>query len=361
MSQAAAVPPAPFSLSLLLQQSVNVYRAQWLKIMACIALTQIPAACLVLGQLLYVIPQMTAVQQNPVVSPSNPQAMQRLMAQSLNASLLSLAFPCALLLVQLAILPISQGAATAIVSGHVLGKPTAFVDAFRQSLAAWPRTALVFLVSFILIFIGVFWAIVPCFGWLTGFGAITVFGVVLAMAIPIAMLEKKGLNSIPRAWHLLRKNWVMIGVVLLVGLLTGVIGFLSGVLVPAAFNFVDSQSLSMTLPTTSPYYTISAVVQSIISLALGLIVGSMQMVLIVMAYFDLRTRYEGLDLGKIQAVENSSERTLPDSPETPSGNWITWTEAGYIVGISVALIALYACLYGIIFLSVLSQMPARGF
>lgn len=345
----------PLSLGELLDQAIRLYRRNFFKFVGIIALVQIPVTLLSLAVTLLTFDDYYATILNPPTpTPDNPFAMftPGYFIGIGSAYLLGL---ISFLLVQ----GIASGALTRLVADTYLGQPGGTVDAYRRIGKRWlPLVGT--LILYVILFVAlVIWLIIPCVGWLSGPGLMLVFGgMILPMIAPAVVLENaSGPGAIRRAWELIRRRfWWVLGFMFILYLFAWLV--ISG---PVA---LFSLGLNYVLPTTGldegTTLMISTVLQSLVGLVFGVLYRPLQLACTTLLYFDLRVRQEGLDLALQTGGQEKSlslSEMIAQSPTAPQTSILTWPEAGYIVGIGVAIFVVYIALVAVI---VASGLMASG-
>ena len=192
----------------------------------------------------------------------------------------------------LILLPFSVGAVYRAVTDVALGRPATIGAVLRETLARyWPLLGLVGLG--ILLFIG--WAIAELIGFvllvipgLAVFCAAVYLGVRWSLVVAAMMAEDIGpIRGLGRSWNLVRGSWWRtFGILLVVGILQTIISYALFILfglIAAVFSTGDFQAALVQVGST----LLSAVVSPITTIA------------VVLLYFDLRVRKEGLDLDQL--------------------------------------------------------------
>jgi hypothetical protein len=192
----------------------------------------------------------------------------------------------------LILLPFSVGAVYRAVTDVALGRPATIGAVLRETLARyWPLLGLVGLG--ILLFIG--WAIAELIGFvllvipgLAVFCAAVYLGVRWSLVVAAMMAEDIGpIRGLGRSWNLVSGSWWRtFGILLIVGILQTVISYALFILfglIAAVFSTGDFQAALVQVGST----LLSAVVSPITTIA------------VVLLYFDLRVRKEGLDLDQL--------------------------------------------------------------
>jgi hypothetical protein len=240
----------------------------------------------------------------------------------------------------------------AIFHAH-LGEPMGIRAAYRSIRPFLTRLIVVVLLGAVIIIAMMVWMIVPCIGWISGFGMLVYFSWVLEqLVIPVVIMEhKSGWAAFQRAWQLARRRfWWVLGFVGSLTLVSYVVSIGPAYLVATILNLADkafalSETVSFVLRTS---------VNSLVGLITSLIYLPLLQTGIALLYLDLRVRTEGLDLiMQLQAPDESVEGKMTalavvQTPEPPS--LMTKKEFGYVALLSFGAFLLFAGLYLVIFL-----------
>ncbi|MDX9991083.1 MAG: hypothetical protein RBS68_03435 [Anaerolineales bacterium] len=243
----------------------------------------------------------------------------------------------------------------------MLGQKIGVIEAYRQ---ARPRLGRFLLTLFLigLLTVGLyFWMLIPCVGWFSGLGMLMlVMTAMMPFAAPVVLLEPcSASEAISRTWDLIRRRfWWVLG-------LAGVLYLLNLVLAgPAALFNLFASSFSETIfgiTDTANLVIISTIIQTLSGVLASILYLPLQFAVIVLAYFDLRVRTEGIDLFiQANADENQPLRVaqLAEMPTVKFGKQLlTGTEIGYFVLLTLGVFVLYALLFGGVMLLFASRMP----
>jgi hypothetical protein len=192
----------------------------------------------------------------------------------------------------LILLPFSIGAVTRAVTDVALGRPATLGSVLRETLARYfpllGFIALVFLIFavWVIVFaIGIVLLVLPGLAVFCG-------GVYLAvrwsLSVAAMMAEDIGpIASMSRSWSLVRGQWWRtFGIILIVLIMRSIIGAALGFL----FGIIAG------VATTGD---VQLAVVAVGSTLLGAIISPLVTIAIVLLYFDLRVRKEGLDLDQL--------------------------------------------------------------
>jgi hypothetical protein len=252
------------------------------------------------------------------------------------------------------------------IADNYLGESPGVIEAYRKIGGNWGRLIVALIIA-ILLSAGLFiWLLVPCVGWFTGPGILAFFWMVIVPLIaPAIVLEKQSGLGIRRAWDLTRRRfWWVLGFAFILTLFgqlvvtgpTFLVTFLSQLLVGSPFE----------LGSPSSTFTLQTVIQSLIALIFGLIYLPLQLIGMILVYFDLRVRTEGLDLifKSVPGGQINIEDIVAQAPQPEQGNIITLTEIGYFALITLGVIGVIfvVWLIGIAFgIAILAASGASGF
>jgi hypothetical protein len=192
----------------------------------------------------------------------------------------------------LILLPFSVGAVYRAVTDVALGRPATIGAVLRETLARyWPLLGLIGLG--ILLFIG--WIIAEAIGFvllvipgLAVFCAAVYLAVRWSLVVAAMMAEDVGpIRGLGRSWNLVSGSWWRtFGILLIVGILQSIISYALLILFTLfadIFSTGDFRSALVSVGST----LLSALVSPITTIA------------VVLLYFDLRVRKEGLDLDQL--------------------------------------------------------------
>jgi hypothetical protein len=192
----------------------------------------------------------------------------------------------------LILLPFSVGAVYRAVTDAALGRPATVAAVLRETLARYlPLLGLIglvfvfFLVWVIALVIGTILLVVP---GIAVFCAGVYLGVRWTLAVAAMMAEDLGpIKGLGRSWNLVRGSWWRtFGILLVVGIMQAVIGYALGFLFGLIAGAVTSGDVQLA-------------VIAVGSTILGALVSPITTIAVVLFYFDLRVRKEGLDLDQL--------------------------------------------------------------
>src|SRR2546430_4075205 len=190
------------------------------------------------------------------------------------------------------LLPISLGAVFRAITNVALGRPATIGSVLRETLARYlPLLGLVALG--ILMLIG--WIIAETIGFilliLPGFAvfcAAVYLAVRWSLVVAAMMAEDIGpIRGLGRSWNLVSGSWWRtFGILLIVGIMQGII----------SYGLVILVSVIAALVSTGDFR--AAVVQ-VVGTLVSAVVTPIAYIAVVLLYFDLRVRKEGLDLDQL--------------------------------------------------------------
>ncbi len=338
-------PLRPLGLGELLDQAIRLYRRNFLTFIGIIAIVQIPLTLLqMITSLLTFGGIFTQLEEQAgsFVDPSTLFGPAYILG-IIGSGLLAL---ISFVLIQ----GVATAALTRAVAGSYLGESTGVTDAYRKIGRSWLSLIGALLLAILLSIGLVVWVLVPCVGWLTGFGMLAFFWMVIVPLIaPIIVLEKQvASRSIRRAWDLARRRfWWVLGFVFILFIFgqlvitgpTTLIGFVFQFIVGSPFDFSVSQAIVQT------------VLQALVQLMFSLIYLPLQLTAITLMYFDLRIRTEGFDLSLLATSVSSSQAEVTEvtaqAPQPEQGNLVTMTEMGHFALLSLGGVVLYLVIVSI--------------
>lgn len=197
------------------------------------------------------------------------------------------------------------------------------------------------------------WFIIPCFGWGTGLPIIILFGWIGPMTITVLLVEgRQGFAAIKRSWLLVRQRvWTALGVVFLITLFDRMVT--SGplavvaliVLIPLqGMGYQDLASLLPTLATGTVGGVLAAGLTSVVLYPVTVLFS-------ILWYFDLRTRFEGLDL-TVRAHQRGGgtlATALGDAPAELNEPFVRGEDFGRFFLMTLAFVGIVAIIWGLAF------------
>ena len=322
----------PLTIGEILDQAFRLYRKNFLTFLGIVALIYIPFSPL--NALLSYF--MTASLTNRAPSPFLPIQYW-----------ISFIGTMILAVTQFMVVGVALSRAIAMTyAGHSIS----VTDAFRQMGKTWFRVPGVVAIYFILTLLAGIWMLIPCVGWLSGLGILLYLGIaIMPLLAPIMSLEKQGaLATFRRAWDLARARfWWLVGFVLLLTILSWIIVNGPVILVSSVLNLILESQIG-----TGAQTVWTVIVQALVQVIGSVLYLPLQMGAMTVLYFDLRVRFEGLDIALQASADSGVETNIVTLAETlpqPNPTLITGTEIGYFVLLTLAFIAVYTIIVGIIF------------
>lgn len=338
-----SAPPAlrPMTLGELLDKAIRLYRQNFLKFIGIYAIPYIPLVVIQVGLSIFSTTTMLGqISSNPEALPFTPAALAAMLGSFVT------------LFVQFILV---QGFATAAltraVANNYAGKPIGILDSYRTlSTSGW-KLVLALTLVFLIVIVLAIWTLIPCIGWFSGPGILFFIGfVVNPLVAPVVSLEKLDvMASIRRAWDLARSRfWWLVGYAFVLTLLgqlivTGPVYLL---------NFILQAALSSIPGSFEQQMAITGVVQNLVSMSLTLLYMPLQLTIMTVVYFDLRTRSEGLDLAMQISSASGAEGdviSLPDISDKAPKPLFESIDVGRFALLSLIGIAVYALFFAIAF------------
>ncbi len=248
----------------------------------------------------------------------------------------------------------SIAAITRAVADSYLGKSIGFLEAYRKIGNDWSRLIKAMLLSGVLSLGIAVWMVIPCVGWISGFGMLMFYTMIIApLVAPVIVLEKQtASNALNRAWELAhRRFWELVKFAALLAFISLVIVSGPSTLIQFVLQTVLEGTSNVPLGTanTTPY-----IVQMLIQLLLNLIYQPVSLTAMTLLYFDLRVRTEGFDLawlvGHALDEEAPDPDTLVEQAPEPSRKVLSMTkhEFGQYVLLSLGAGLLYFVLVAVV-------------
>lgn len=329
----------PLRMGEILDQAIRLYRHNFLTFVGILAVVQVPITMITMLSLAGLNSVQTGTSANPTTEQIT--ALWASMAASFGGI-----FGSALLhfiLVQ----GVAGAALTRAIAASYTGQPTSVTNAYRQTTDLWKRLlgalAIAGLVSLGLII----WTVVPCVGWVTGIGAAYFFGgSVIPLVAPVVVLEKhNAINSVRRAWDLARSRiWWMMGFSIIVYLFSMLIVSGPSLVVQSVMQYTALSDPSVTS------VVLETIISSLVGLVSSLLFLPLQATAYILAYLDLRVRYEGLDLALAVAQASGPLQDLQpvtaSSAPAPRQDLIIGADWSKFALVSLAGIALYLLFVG---------------
>jgi len=320
----------PLRLGELLDQAIRLYRRNFLTFVGIIALVYVPLMILQTASTTILSSSFSSLRNS-----SSPEAIFTNyaywggMLSTIVVGFLQFIF----------VSGIATGALTRAVADNYLGKTTSILDAYRGIGKSWLSLIGGLLFVGLLIIVAVlWWIIVPCVGWFTGFGMLVFLGAAISpMVAPVVVLEKKGaLDSVRRAWDLVRRRfWPILGYILVLYVFNLII--VNGPV--TIVNVLLTRLLPFSLTGSTTGIVLTAIVQAIVSLVFILIYYPLQMTAVTLIYFDLRVRTEGFDLALL--TTGDADHVLTASPSRSNERLMTGADLGNFAILTLAAAGIY--------------------
>lgn len=334
----------PLRLVELLDAAFRLYRRNFWTLVGIMALVQIPIMLLSIGASVFSL-----------------QGMEDLLNNQFSVQyFLGLGSSLIISIISIFLTGFASVAVIRSISSSYLGEKLGVMDSYRQAGHVLGKAILTMFLCGLLGLAFFVWFLVPCVGWVSGFGLYLYFvSVISPLAIIVVTLENRSASeSIQRAWALSRRRfWWLLGLAgalsLLSLILTGPSILLNAVLQSAAQSSGDTANLiSQT--------AINTIIQTVISMLVGLLYAPLQLCVMALAYFDVRIRTEGFDLSLAAMNTDGEPITVESIAKAPAvqspASIVTGTEIGYFVVITLAGLLLFGLLYGALIGIVLGVM-----
>lgn len=343
----------PLTLGEVLDQAIRLYRRNFLTFVGIIAIPYIPLTLIQTGLTYLSTSSATSILDNPSPTFSLPSGYFVGLIGIILVGLLQF----------LLVNGVAAAALTRAVADNYTGQPVDILGSFGKIGSLWMRLLGVLLLFILIIIVGIIWAVfIPCVGWLTGPGLLVFLGiVVIPLTAPVVVLERHDvLASMRRAWDLSRSRfWWLLGFAFVLSLLAQLI--ITG---PTYIINLIMQYFLLNQGDYVTYLTWQSVIQTFVQMLGGLLYLPLQLTAMTVVYLDLRVRSEGLDLAMQAAANAGTEANIISVAETspqPTGNLITGTEVGQFILLTLAFLAIYAILVGIILAITMAFMSAMSF
>lgn len=278
----------PLTTGQIIDRAMHLYRRRFWTFIGIVAIVQLPLG-LFNGLFTYlVLGDFAALLEDPFATPSSPFLGNPLLAQSSNlVSLVGSFFA-----------QFANAAIGLVVAQLYLGKSIGIIESYKQVARRWQSIAgLAILIVVVFVAIFLWWIVIPCIGWLTGLGMLMYFSmVVVPLAIPVLILEGHGAwESLTRAWNLARHHfWQTFGLVLALSLFGTAL--MVGPFSIVAGGFGAGIGLGVEGGEFSPLIAVFGLAIVILTVVATLFFVPIQYISMTLLYFDLRVRYEAIDL-----------------------------------------------------------------
>lgn len=336
----------PRTIGELLDQAIRLYRNNFLTYIGIIALAQIPLALLSMLINYFTIWNATGQLGDPSAFTENypiDTAVYAGYAGNIVIIILEMVF----------VNGIAAAALTRAIGNSFLGEKLSILEAYRKIGRSWVSVIGALLIMVLISIPLMIWVIIPCVGWLTGPGILMFFWwMMLPLIAPAVVLERRmAWNAIGRAWDLAMKRfWWLLGFVLILSLFSMLV--VSGPVVLVNIFFESQIADAFGSDDFTMYTGLQLIFQTLMSLVLGLLIYPLRSAGFILAYFDLRTRFEGFDLalltrqaegGGIEADELSGLGLELDPKVRIGAN-----EIGYFIGLTLIVVAIYIALMAVL-------------
>lgn len=339
----------PLSIGQILDRSIRLYRNNFATFTGIVAMMLVPVTLIqFVASLLY----LPALMEMNTTSPSSPEYSFAPFLMSFGASMLYV------LLYLVLVQGLAMPALTRAVADSYFGEKVGIFEAYGQITSVWLRVILAILLG-VLIIIALSILSFTCIGA----GILIYFGyVIYQLMIPILVLEKRDVGgALRRAWDLTRRRfWWVLGFMIILYIFAAVV--ING---PAAVvNFFATTLFADVLSVEDPTMalTLQTALQTLTSLLFSMIFLPLQMTAVILMYFDLRVRTEGLDLAVTatqgEAATPPVDEIMAQAPPPEQREIITGNEALYFLGIALVSIALCGVFYMLFFAVAMAMMSA---
>jgi hypothetical protein len=342
----------PLKLAELLDQAVRLYRSNFIKFIAILAIPYIPLVIIQTLMSWLMTGSMARQMSDPASLFSDPSYWLGISGTFITSVL-------TFFLVQ----GVATAALTRAVADYYTGRPVGILESYKRLGRNWLRLILALLLMGLIGF-GIFiWLLIPCVGWLTGPGLLFFVAAVTGpLVAPVIVLENHPVAaSLRRAWDLARSRfWWMIGFAFILYLFSQLVITGPTMLI----NFLMQYLATSSQINLQQQMTWSTVIQTLVSMFASLLYLPLQLTAMTLVYFDLRVRSEGLDLA-LQASDSPAANldlaALPEISSQSKTAIITGKEIGYFVLLTVAAGAIYMLIVSVLFGLVMAAMPPGSF
>jgi hypothetical protein len=345
----------PLRLGELLDQSIRLYRSNFVTFIGIIALVYVPLMVLQTAS--------TALMTTSMTSISAYSSPEQLFSNA--GYWIGIFSSVVIIFLQVVFVQgIATGALTRAVADNYFGRKTSILDAYRGIGRSWISLVGALLFVGLVAIVLLIWTLVPCVGWFTGLGMLAFLGAAISpMVAPVVVLEQPGPESVPadgvldrfgkfvlrvmasvqRAWFLVRRRfWPVLGTIFVL--------YLFNMLIVNGPTAIVNALLASFVPSfgdTTIQLVITAVIQALISIVFILIYYPLQMTAFTLIYFDLRVRTEGFDLALLASGDADQALTAPVPQAKES--LVTGTDLGNFAILTLGALGLYIFLFSFIF------------
>ena len=292
----------PLSIGDLLDESVRLYRRNWIRLVTIAAIITVPVTVFGLG---FALLGASTFSSRPLLyAPSNSNPTTRWFIGQFGQIIVGL--------ISAGLNGIMLGALVLVAGQSYLGRPVTTGQAYHFAVRRFLvmiGTFIVFLLFLLLLLIA---TLIPCVGWLGGPSAIAFVIVNLsALIVPVIMLEDRGVfASLRRSWVLSKSQFWRILLILVVLYLFNM------VLVGGPTWVVAVLVIALT---SNP--GMMSVVTVMMSAVVSLIFTPIWGVCMTLLYYDARVRREAFDLALIAGIEASLDEE--QEPLLARSDWKT--------------------------------------
>lgn len=333
----------PMTLGELLDRAIRLYRQNFFKFIGIFAIPYIPLALI---QAALSIFSTTSILQT---TNSNPSPEELLYSPGMLAAT---GGGFLILFVQFIFVQgVATAALTRAVANNYTGKPVDIIESYRTLSTSWLKLVLTLILISIIVFILGIWTIIPLVGWFSGPGMLLFISLAVSPLIPaVITLENNDIfASIRRAWDLARSRfWWLVGCALILAAFGWLIT--SGPIF--LMNWILQYAMSLIPGSNEFQLVITSVIQNLITIFTSLLYVPLNLTIMTVVYFDLRTRSEGLDLALQMPASTDPENQVISLPEISAKTktpLITGIDIGRFILLSMAVIAVGASFFLVIF------------
>ena len=342
----------PLSMGQLLDRAIRLYRNNFWTFTGIVALTQIPATIL---NIILTVAIASYDSPSPTFNTSDNEFLDAFLV-GFNA-LPPWAFTASLAIGFLGFLLTMFAYAGVIqsVAENYFGREVDLEIALRKASKSWMSLFWPLILAILFgILLAIFWIFVPLLGWFTGLGMLIFWANVGALLIiPIVILEKKrSFEAIARAWELGRKRFwwlILFNLILLV------------------FSWIIIQGPSLLIATLVAQFggfglvsVESQIIQQIVNTLLSAVYLPLQLTCYTLIYFDMRVRFEGLDLSLMAASDDDGavdvDKLLLSAPKADPKLAPTGEEWLWFFLLSIMLYILIVIFYAIILVALFASL-----
>ncbi|MEM7332205.1 MAG: hypothetical protein AAF490_08940 [Chloroflexota bacterium] len=342
----------PLSMGQLLDRAIRLYRNNFWTFTGIVALTQIPATIL---NIILTVAIANYNAPEPTFGTSENEFLDAFLLGLGTVPPWSITASLAIGFLGFLLTMFAYSGIIHSVAQNYLGKDVDLSSALGYASKNWLSLfwplVLAFLFGFL---IAIYWIFVPLLGWLTGLGMFIFWGSAAAfLVIPIVILEKKrSFEAIARAWELGRKRfwWLILFNLILL-----------------AFSWIIIQGPSLLIATAVSQFggfglvsIESQIIQQIVNTLLSAIYLPLQLTCYTLMYFDLRVRFEGLDLSLMAVSDDEGgvevDQLLQNAPKADPKMAPTGEEWLWFLMLSIIIYLLIVIFYAIIFAVLIASL-----